>query len=171
MLYKQLGWINIAKHQTKLSLVDTKSYSFGNILGRPGRTKSWKTQNRKDSIWRYYEIGSNRKISPNRTGTQNERLLQTFRYHHNLIAVAKQAVHLIARITECINMHRETAVLLMLDGESGYGWSGLKATIETWRIIFSQHGTYRFVGMSLGLRNAPSTSRRTLNVVLPAAWW
>ena len=75
------------------------------------------------------------------------------------------------RMDDCIDSLSHTRVFSMLDALWGY-WQITIAKKECGKTTFkSLVGTYRYTRMPFGLRNAPSTFQRALDVILSGVRW
>ena len=75
------------------------------------------------------------------------------------------------RMDECIDSLGDACVFTTLDCNSGY-WQIPVAPDDMDKTTFTSHeGTYRFRRMPFGLRNAPATFQRTVDIVLSGLTW
>jgi RNase H-like domain found in reverse transcriptase/Reverse transcriptase (RNA-dependent DNA polymerase) len=91
--------------------------------------------------------------------------------YRKLNNVTERDVYPLPRLDECIDSLGDSVVFSTLDANSGY-WQVSMHPNDRDKTTFACHvGTYRFKRMPFGLRNAPSTVQRTLDVILPGARW
>ena len=75
------------------------------------------------------------------------------------------------RMDECIDSLGNARIFSTLDCNCGY-WQIPLAAGDTDKTTFTCHeGTYRFLRMPFGLRNAPATFQRTVDIVLSGLKW
>ncbi len=72
---------------------------------------------------------------------------------------------------ECIDSLGDATVFTTLDCNSGY-WQIPVATQDRDKTTFTSHfGTYRFKRMPFGLKNAPATFQRAIDIILAGVKW
>ena len=75
------------------------------------------------------------------------------------------------RIDDCLDSLGNTQIFTTLDCNAGY-WQVPVAPADRDKKSFTSYfGTYRYVRMLLGLRNAPATFQRALDIILNAVQW
>ena len=74
-------------------------------------------------------------------------------------------------IDDCIDSLGNAKVFTILDCNSGY-WQIPVAVDDQDKTTFATHvGTWRFIRMTFGLTNAPTTFQRALDIILSGAKW
>lgn len=85
--------------------------------------------------------------------------------------VTVQYYHLLLRMDECINSLGEATVFTTLDRSSEYWQAGI-AKKDRDKTKFASHCVlYRFLCMLFGLKNAPATFQRAVDIILSRAKW
>ena len=75
------------------------------------------------------------------------------------------------RMDDCIDSLGEAAVFTTLDANSGY-WQLPLAAQDKDKTTFTSHcGAFRYTRMPFGLRNAPATFQRALDIILTGVRW
>ena len=105
-------------------------------------------------------------LAPKKDGTM--RFCIDFR---RLNAVTIPDTYPLPRMDDCIDSLSHAKVFSMLDALWGY-WQIPIAEKDRDKTTFTSHvGTYRYTRMPFGLRNAPSTFQRALDVILSGVRW
>jgi hypothetical protein len=75
------------------------------------------------------------------------------------------------RMDECIDSQVEAAIFTTLDCNSGY-WQIPVDPTDRDKTTFTSHcGIYRFIRLPFGLRNAPGTFQRAVDIILSEVKW
>jgi Reverse transcriptase (RNA-dependent DNA polymerase) len=87
-------------------------------------------------------------------------------YYRNLNNLTERDVYPLPRLDECIDSLSDAVVFSTLDAKSGY-WQVSMHPDDRGKTTFTCHvGIFRFKRMPFGLRNAPSTIQRAMDVIL-----
>jgi Reverse transcriptase (RNA-dependent DNA polymerase) len=85
--------------------------------------------------------------------------------------LTERDVYPLPRLDECIDILGNAVVFSTLDANSGY-WKVSMHPDDRDKTTFTCHvGTFRFKRMPFGLRNAPSTFQRAVDVILSGVRW
>jgi Reverse transcriptase (RNA-dependent DNA polymerase) len=85
--------------------------------------------------------------------------------------LTERDVYPLRRLDECIDSLGDAVVFSTMDANSGY-WQVLMHPDDRDKTTFTCHvGTFRFKRMTFGLRNAPSTFQRAMDVILSGVRW
>jgi len=91
--------------------------------------------------------------------------------YRRLNAMTLRDSYPIPRMDECIDSLGDANIFTTLDANCGY-WQIEIADQDKDKTTFtSHHGLYRFVRMPFGLRNAPSTFQRVIDIILSTVKW
>jgi hypothetical protein len=91
--------------------------------------------------------------------------------YRKLNAITVRDTYPLPRMDECIDSLGDASVFTTLDCNSGY-WQIPVAPEDMDKTTFTSHaGTYRFGRMPFGLRNAPATFQRTVDIILSGLTW
>jgi hypothetical protein len=91
--------------------------------------------------------------------------------YRKLNAITIRDTYPLPRMDECIDSLGDANVFTTLDCNSGY-WQIPVAPDDMDKTTFTSHeGTYRFRWMHFGLRNAPATFQRVVDIVLSGLTW
>jgi transposase InsO family protein len=91
--------------------------------------------------------------------------------YRKLNAITIRDTYPLPRMDECIDSLGDANVFTTLDCNSGY-WQIPVAPEDMDKTTFTSHeGTYRFRRMPFGLRNAPATFQRVVDIVLSGLTW
>jgi RNase H-like domain found in reverse transcriptase/Reverse transcriptase (RNA-dependent DNA polymerase)/Integrase zinc binding domain/Integrase core domain/Chromo (CHRromatin Organisation MOdifier) domain/Retroviral aspartyl protease len=91
--------------------------------------------------------------------------------YRRLNAITIRDTYPLPRMDECIDSLGEAVVFSTLDCNSGY-WQIPLNEVDRDKTTFCSHaGTYRFLRMPFGLRNAPATFQRAIDIVLSGLKW
>ncbi len=74
-------------------------------------------------------------------------------------------------MNECIDWLGNAQVFWTLDANSGYWQIEVDEADRDYTAFVSHHGLYRYKRMPFGLRNAPSTFQRAIDIVLASVKW
>jgi Reverse transcriptase (RNA-dependent DNA polymerase) len=92
-------------------------------------------------------------------------------YCRKLDNLTERDLYHLPRLDEFIDSLGDAVVFSTLDANSGY-WQVSMHPDDRDRTTFTCHvGTFRFKRMPFGLRNAPSTFQRAMDVILPGVRW
>jgi Reverse transcriptase (RNA-dependent DNA polymerase) len=75
------------------------------------------------------------------------------------------------RMDECIDSLGDSVVFTTLDCNSGYWQIPVHPGDRDKTKFTSHYGTYRFLRLPFGLRNAPATVQREIDIILPGVKW
>ena len=91
--------------------------------------------------------------------------------YRKLNAVTVRDSYPLLRMDECIDSLGDATVFTKLDGNSGY-WQVEIAEDDRDKTTFASHsGLYRFLRMLFGLKNAPATFQRAVDIILSRVKW
>jgi Reverse transcriptase (RNA-dependent DNA polymerase) len=91
--------------------------------------------------------------------------------YRTLNNLTKHDVYSLPRLDECIDSLGDAVVFSTLNANSGY-WQVSVHPDDRDKTTFTCHvGTFRFKRMTFGLRNAPSTFQRAMDVILSGVRW
>lgn len=91
--------------------------------------------------------------------------------YRRLNAITIRDSYPIPRMDECIDSLGEASVFTTLDANSGY-WQVEIAPGDRDKTTFTCHeGLYRFIRMPFGLKNAPATFQRAIDIILSKVKW
>ena len=91
--------------------------------------------------------------------------------YRKLNAVTKRDSYPIPRMDECIDSLGEATIFTTLDCNDGY-WQVPVADADKDKTTFTSHsGLYRFLRMPFGLKNAPATFQRAVDIILSRVKW
>lgn len=91
--------------------------------------------------------------------------------YRRLNAIAQRDSYPIPRIDECIDSLGESTVFSTLDANSGYWKVEIDDRDKDKTAFTSHHGLYRFTRMPFGLKNAPATFQRAMDVIVAPVRW
>jgi Reverse transcriptase (RNA-dependent DNA polymerase) len=91
--------------------------------------------------------------------------------YQKLNSVTKPNTYPLPRVDECIDSLGDAVVFTTLDCNSGY-WKIPVHPEDRDRTTFTSHYCiYRFLRLSFGLRNAPATFQRAIDIILSGVKW
>ena len=91
--------------------------------------------------------------------------------YRRLNAVTVRDSYPLPRMDECIDSLGDATVFTTLDCNSGY-WQVEVAEEDRDKTTFASHcGLYRFIRMPFGLKNAPATFQRAVDIILSRVKW
>jgi transposase InsO family protein len=91
--------------------------------------------------------------------------------YRKLNAITVRDTYPLPRMDECIDSLGEAQMFTTLDCNSGY-WQVPVAPEDMDKTTFTSHeGTFRFKRMPFGLRNAPATFQRVVDIILSGLTW
>ena len=91
--------------------------------------------------------------------------------YRKLNALTIRDAYPIPRMDECIDSLGEATIFTTLDANSGY-WQIEMAPEDRDKTTFTCHeGIYRFTRMPFGLKNAPATFQRAIDIILSRVKW
>jgi len=105
-------------------------------------------------------------LAPKKDGT-----LRFCVYYRLLNVVIKKDSYPLPRMNECIDSLNEASIFSTLDGNAGY-WQLPIASEDREKTAFVCHeGAYQYKRMPFGLKNAPATLQRALDIILSWVKW
>jgi hypothetical protein len=91
--------------------------------------------------------------------------------YRKLNAITVRDTYPLPRMDECIDSLGDAVVFSTLDCNSGY-WQIPLDEVDRDKTTFCSHaGTFRFLRMPFGLRNAPATFQRAIDIILSGLKW
>jgi transposase InsO family protein len=91
--------------------------------------------------------------------------------YRKLNAITVPDTYPLPRMDECIDSLGEAAIFTTLDCNSGY-WQIPVDPADRDKTTFTSHyGIYRFIRLPFGLRNAPGTFQRAVDIILSGVKW
>ena len=91
--------------------------------------------------------------------------------YRRLNAVTSPDAYPLPRIDDCIDSLGDAVIFTTLDANAGY-WQIPVAPEDRDKTTFTCHkGTFRYLRMPFGLRNAPATFQRALDIILSGVRW
>lgn len=72
---------------------------------------------------------------------------------------------------ECIDSLREATIVSTLDENSGYWQIDIDEADRDKTLFMSRHGVYRFIRMPFGMRSAPPSFQRMMDVMPSTVKW
>ena len=91
--------------------------------------------------------------------------------YRRLNAVTTPDAYPLPRIDDCIDSLGDAVMFTTLDANAGY-WQIPVAPEDRDKTTFTCHqGTFRYIRMPFGLRNAPATFQRALDIILSGVRW
>ncbi len=91
--------------------------------------------------------------------------------YRRLNAATKRDAYPIPRMDECIDSLGDAQIFTLLDANSGYWQIELDEDARDLTAFVSHHGLFRYKRMPFGLKNAPSTFRRAIDMILATVKW
>jgi transposase InsO family protein len=91
--------------------------------------------------------------------------------YRRLNAITVPDTYPLPRMDECIDSLGDAAIFTTLDCNSGYWQIPVHPPDRDKTTFTSHHGTYRFRRLPFGLRNAPATFQRAIDVILSGVKW
>ena len=91
--------------------------------------------------------------------------------YRRLNAITVPDTYPLPRMDECIDSLGDAAVFTTLDCNSGYWQIPVRPADRDKTTFTSHYGIYRFLRLPFGLRNAPATFQRAIDVILSGIKW
>ena len=91
--------------------------------------------------------------------------------YRRLNAVTVRDSYPIPRMDECIDSLGGAQVFSTLDCNSGYWQVDIPVTDREKTAFVTHHGLFQYTRMPFGLRNAPATFQRPIDIVLSSVKW
>jgi hypothetical protein len=91
--------------------------------------------------------------------------------YRKLNAITVSDTYPLPRINECIDSLGEAAIFTTLDCNSGYWQIPVEPADRDKTTFTSHYGIYRFIRLPFGLRNAPGTFQRAVDIILSGPAW
>jgi Reverse transcriptase (RNA-dependent DNA polymerase) len=91
--------------------------------------------------------------------------------YRKLNNLTERDVYPLPRLDECIDSLGDAVVFSTLDANSGYWQVSMHPDDRDKTTLTCHVGTFRFKRMPFGLRNAPSTFQRVMDVIISGIRW
>jgi hypothetical protein len=91
--------------------------------------------------------------------------------YRKLNAITVPDTYLLPRMDECIDSLGEAAIFTTLDCNCGYWQIPVDPADRDKTAFTSQYCIYRFIHVPFGLRNAPGTFQRAVDIILSGVQW
>lgn len=91
--------------------------------------------------------------------------------YRRLNAMTVPDTYPLPRMDECIDSLGDAVIFTTLDCNSGYWQIPVQPEDQDKTTFTSHYGTYRFLRLPFGLRNAPATFQRAIDIILSGVRW
>ena len=165
-----IGTINLAKHRIELKEGSKPVYQ------QPYRAGPHQRQLEEEEIKKMLdadviEPAITEWATPIVLAPKKDGSLRFFIDYRRLNELTVRDSYPIPRMDECIDSLGEARIFSTLDANSGY-WQIELADEDREKTAFTSHsGVFQYKRMPFGLKNAPSTFQRTIDIVLATAKW
>ncbi|CAN8074493.1 unnamed protein product [Agarophyton chilense] len=92
-------------------------------------------------------------------------------HYRKLNAVTKRDSYPISRMDDCLDSLGEAVVFTTLDSNSGYWQISLVEDARALKPFTAHEGLFRFTRMPFGLKNAPATFHRVMDIIMFRVQW
>ena len=166
----KLGTISAAKHRIEV-LPDARPIYQQPYRAGPQAREAEKREIEKMLSAQVIEPSSSEWASPVVFVPKKDGTLRFCVDYRRLNAVTKRDAYPLPRMDECIDSLGEATIFSTLDCNSGY-WQIEIDDRDKDKTTFTSHsGLFRFLRMPFGLRNAPATFQRAVDIILSKVKW
>ena len=167
----RLGTITAAKHRIDLDPVDSRPIHSAPYRAGPKAREFEKQEIQKMLAMNVIEPAQSEWAAPIVFAPKKDGALRFCVDYRRLNAITVRDSYPIPRMDECMDSLGTAKTFSTLDANSGYWQVEIDPKDRDKTAFTSHHGLYRFIRMPFGLKNAPATFQRAIDVILSSVKW